>query len=229
MWASVSDIASKPQVLVICPPDDPLVRKLDPLRGLGNFQVSNEPSELLKLAPAAEIIFFAGMASGTANLSELWPHATSLRWIHSLGTGVEKTLFPALIESAIPLTNARGVFKRSLAEFAILGFLFHTKRVRRLIDNQRAHRWDDFTVRFADKKVMGIVGFGGIGRECALLAKGLGLSIHALQRSPKPQDPLIDRAFGAGRTPSNAPWPRCPGLRCALDRGDPSHDRGCGT
>ena len=45
----------------------------------------------------------------------------------------------------MPLTNARGVFKRSLAEFAVLGMLYFTKRVRRLVDSQRAHKWDDFS------------------------------------------------------------------------------------
>jgi phosphoglycerate dehydrogenase-like enzyme len=95
------------------------------------------------------------------------------------------------------LTNARGAFKRSLAEFAMLGILFHTKKVRRLIDNQREHRWDSFFVGFANRRVLGIVGYGAIGRECALLAKGLGLTIHALRRDPRKSadDPLIDRVF----------------------------------
>jgi phosphoglycerate dehydrogenase-like enzyme len=103
-----------------------------------------------------------------------------------------------LIESDVPVTNARGIFKRSLAEFALLGILFHTKKVRRLIENQRVKKWDDFTVSFANELVMGVVGYGEIGRECALLAKGMGLKIHALRRNPKKSadDPLLDRVFG---------------------------------
>jgi len=176
-----------------------VLRHLDPLREVTDVSISNDQSELETLAPAAEVILVTGLADAAVNLSQLWQHIRSLRWIHSLAAGVEKLLFPALAASDIPLTNARGVFKRSLAEFAVMGILFHTKKVRRLIDNQRAHRWDDFTVNFADRLVLGIVGYGEIGRECALLAKGLGLEIHALRRNPQkaPADTLIDRAFGS--------------------------------
>ena len=124
--------------------------------------------------------------------------ATALRWIHSTSAGVEKVLFAELVDSDIPVTNARGVYKRSLAEFAVLGILFHTKKLRRLIDRQRARRWDDFTVGFANERIMGVAGYGEIGRECALLAKGMGLKIHALRRNPakSAHDPLLDRIFG---------------------------------
>jgi phosphoglycerate dehydrogenase-like enzyme len=110
---------------------------------------------------------------------------------------VEKILFPELIESAVPMTNARGAFKRSLAEFAVLGMLFHFKRVRRLIDNQRRHAWDNFYVTLAIQRIMGVVGFGEIGRECALLAGALGLKIHAVRRTPEKSanDPILDRVF----------------------------------
>ena len=120
-----------------------------------------------------------------------------MRWVHSLSAGVEKMLFPALIESDVPVTNARGVFKRSLAEFAVLGILFHYKKVRRLIDNQRGHKWDNFNVGFANDRVMGVVGYGEIGRECAVLAKGIGLKIHAVRRNPERSagDPILERVF----------------------------------
>jgi len=138
------------------------MRKLEPLRASSEIFISNNQAELLLHAQQAEILLWTGLGTGSVSLPEVWDRARSLRWIHSLGTGVEKILFPALIDSHIPLTNARGVFKRSLAEFALLGILFHTKRVRRLIDSQRSHTWDSFKVQFADEKVLGIVGFGSI-------------------------------------------------------------------
>lgn len=188
----------KTNLLVVGPPGHPALRDLDPLRAVSDVSISNQQPELEALAPAAEVILITGLDDDAVNLPQVWQHIRSLRWIHSLNTGVEKLLFPALAASDIPLTNARGVFKRSLAEFAVLGILFHTKKVRRLIDNQRARMWDDFTVNFANRLVMGVVGYGEIGRECALLAKGLGLTIHALRRNPQKTsaDPLIERAFG---------------------------------
>src|ERR1700722_4180830 len=186
----------KTSILVISRPDHYALRGLEQLRGVSNIFISDDQAELEKRAPEAEVILVSG-ATG-AYLPKIWNHARSVRWIHSLAAGVDKLIFPELADSPIPLTNARGVFKRSLAEFAVLGILFHTKKVRRLIDNQRERKWDDFYVGFANGRVMGIVGYGEIGRECALLAKGLGLEIHALRRNPQKSaaDPAVDRAFG---------------------------------
>jgi phosphoglycerate dehydrogenase-like enzyme len=188
----------KPKLLVISPTDHYALRNLEPLRDLCELSISNDQTDIEKLAPQAEVILFCGLSGAAVDFPAVFRLAGSVRWIHSLAAGVEKVLFPELIASTVPVTNARGVFKRSLAEFAVLGILFHTKRVRRLIDNQRAKKWDDFTVGFANERVMGVVGYGEIGRECALLAKAMGLKIHALRRNPakSADDPLLDRVFG---------------------------------
>jgi phosphoglycerate dehydrogenase-like enzyme len=187
----------KTTLLVVCPPDHYALRSLDQLRGRAEVCISNDQAELEKFAPAAEVILFSGISATGIDFPKVWSLMRSVRWVHSLTAGVEKMLFPALIASPVPVTNARGVFKRSLAEFAVLGILFHTKKVRRLIENQRERRWDEFHVNFANRLVMGVLGYGEIGRECALLAKGLGLTVHALRRNlKKTSDPLIDRSFG---------------------------------
>jgi len=187
----------KPKLLVISPPDHYALRNLEPLRALSELAISNTQAEIETLAPDAEVILFCGLSGAAVDFTRVFHLANSVRWIHSLSAGVEKILFPELVASPVPVTNARGVFKRSLAEFAVLGILFHTKKVRRLIDNQRAKQWDDFTVGFANELVMGVVGYGEIGRECALLAKAIGLKIHALRRNPAKStaDPLLDRVF----------------------------------
>lgn len=183
-------------LLVIAPPDHRGLAFLEPLRALGEIFISNDQAELERLAPQADVILLTGL-SAPIDVPSLWRRAKSIRWIHSLSAGIEKLLFPELIESAVPLTNARGVFKRSLAEFAVLGILYHTKKVRRLINNQRDRRWDHFEVGWANQRVLGVVGYGEIGRECALLAKGLGLKIHAVRRNPRKstEDTLLDRLY----------------------------------
>jgi phosphoglycerate dehydrogenase-like enzyme len=189
---------NKTTLLVISRPDHYALRGLDQLRGLSRIYVSDDQAELEKLAAEAEVILVTGTTGASVNLPAVWKRARAVRWMHSMATGVDKLIFPELADSAIPLTNARGAFKRSLAEFAVMGILFHTKKVRRLIDNQRERKWDDFYVGFANQRVMGIVGYGEIGRECALLAKSLGLKIHALRRNPQKSaaDPVVDRMFG---------------------------------
>jgi phosphoglycerate dehydrogenase-like enzyme len=184
------------KVVVISAPDPRTARYLAPLAEVADISVSADPLELEALLPQAEVVVF-GLAHKPLDLAALWKHARTVRWLHSLSAGVEGTLFPALIRSSVPFTNARGVFKRSLAEFAVLGALFHFKKVRRLIENQRARQWLDLDVGLLRDRVMGIVGYGEIGRECALLGHALGMRIHALRRNPERSagDVIPERIF----------------------------------
>jgi phosphoglycerate dehydrogenase-like enzyme len=187
----------KINLLVIADKDHYALRKLAPLRDVSDIAISDDEAALQELVATAEVILIAGAAGKFVDLRRLWRHAKRVRWVHSLSAGVDGVLFPELIDSQVALTNARGVYKRALAEFAILGVLFHFKKLRRLIDSQRARRWDSFHVRRADERVMGIVGYGEVGRECALLAKGLGMKIHAVRRHPErsANDSVLDRIF----------------------------------
>ena len=189
----------KPKLLAVCAPDHYVLRNLQPIQDLADIRVSNDLLFLEREVADAEIILYSGLTGKSAPLQDIWPYAKKLRWVHSLSAGVEKILFPALIESSVVLTNARGVFKRSLAEFAVLGMLYFYKRVRRLVDNQRSHHWDDFSVDMLPGKIMGVVGYGEIGRECASLAKALGVKIFALRRRPEKsgKDSIADRVFPA--------------------------------
>ena len=188
----------KPNLLIVCPSDHYVLRNFAPFRDLANIYIGANVSELKEQAATADIILYTGLTGRSASLREIWPYAKKVRWVHSLSAGVEKLLFPELIESPVPVTNARGVFKRPLAEFAVLGMLYFYKHVRRLVESQRAHHWDDFLVEMLPGKIMGVVGYGEIGRECAMLAQPLGVKIHALRRNPQKstRDPIVDRVFG---------------------------------
>jgi phosphoglycerate dehydrogenase-like enzyme len=187
----------KPNVLVVSPPGHYVLRNLDQIRGESNVSVSNDAQTLSEFGPDAEIVLYTALTGTVVAFDQVWQNTPNVRWVHSLSAGVEKLLMPEVIESPVPVTNARGVFKRSLAEFVVLGMLYFYKRVRRLVENQRAHRWDDFLVDWTRGKIMGVVGYGEIGRECAKLAKAMGVKIYAMRRNPErsASDPIVDRMF----------------------------------
>lgn len=187
---------SKPNLLVVLPPGHYALRNLEPLRELANIHVGVEADTLARFAPGADVILYSGFVGGVP-FEPIWRQAQQVKWVHSLSAGVESALIPQFVNSSVPLTNARGVFAPSLAEFVILGMLYFYKRVRRLVENQRAHQWDDFLVDWLRGKTMGIVGYGEIGRECARLAKALGVKIYAMRRNPErsQNDPIVDRIF----------------------------------
>jgi phosphoglycerate dehydrogenase-like enzyme len=84
------------------------------------------------------------------------------------------------------LTNAKGAFNESLAEFVMLGVLYHTKKVEKFMRKKQERNFDKVVVGMASQKVMGIVGYGDIGVECARIAKkGFNMRIIGLKRDPK--------------------------------------------
>ncbi len=190
-----------PKLLVIAPPGLKALRNLDKIRDRADITVATTAESAYKDAPDAEIVLYAGLGGTAFPFGELWPHIRHVKWVHSLSAGIEKLLVPEFVESPIPLTNARGVYKRSLADFAILGILYFYKEVRRMVESQRKHKWDDFMTEWLPDKVLGVVGYGEIGRECARLAKALGLKIYATRRKPElsKDDPILDRTFATSQ------------------------------
>jgi len=96
--------------------------------------------------------------------------------------GLETLLFPALVQSPVTLTNGRGVFARSLAEFALTGMLWFAKDVKRLRRQQRAARWEKYTVDELHGASLGIIGHGSIGRATSALAAAFGMTVHGIGR-----------------------------------------------
>ena len=182
-------------VLVITNPTAGYLRLLDRLSEPVKIYTGNDPDFLAEHAPDADVILVGALKHDL--LRTIFPLAKRLRWVHAMWAGIEKILFPELIESPVPLTNGRGVFKNGLAEFSIASILFFAKDLRRLIRSQEAGCWEQFEVLEARKQVLGIIGFGGIGRETARLARALGMQVHATRRhaSESSGDPDVDRIF----------------------------------
>jgi phosphoglycerate dehydrogenase-like enzyme len=115
-------------------------------------------------------------------LRRIFLAAPQLKWVHSRHAGLDGTLFPELIESPIPVTNGSGVFSPSLGEFALLAMLYFAKDVPRLRRQQAAGQWKAFDMHPIERKTVGIVGYGDIGREVGLRAKAMGMRVLALKR-----------------------------------------------
>ena len=184
------------KVVIASVPDAQKTRYLAPLADVADISTSADPAELKVLLPAAEVLVI-GLLHEERVLAAVWEYARNVRWVQSLSAGVEGILIPELVRSNVVLTNARGVFKRPLAEFALLGMLLHFKKVRRLIEQQRTRQWLGVDVEMLRDKVMGVVGYGEIGRECAVLGHALGMRIHALRKNSNRSsgDLIVERVF----------------------------------
>jgi phosphoglycerate dehydrogenase-like enzyme len=185
-------------VWVLAKASDPTLAVLDPTPPGVRF-VIGETVEAFRGAPAADAIFVCSM--GRKLVEPVLELAPKLRWIHSRSAGVEYLMFPAVMESAAPLTNARGVFSASLGEFVMAAVLFFAKDFPRMRRSQAARTWDPFDVDWAQGRTMGIVGYGDIGRASAQRARAFGMRVLALRRNLEAarQDPLVDEAIPLDR------------------------------
>ena len=179
-------------ILVLGDPQWPFLKILDRLPADVDVVIRGTPEQCIAEAPRADIVLSCSFDHGLFHAA--LPYAAKARWIHSLSAGVEGMMSPALIAHPAPLTNARGAFRRSLAEFAIAGAMYFAKEFPRLLRQQREKAWDNgFTPRELNGATMGIVGYGEIGRACAERAAAFGMKILALRRRPE-----------AGRTGSDS-------------------------
>jgi phosphoglycerate dehydrogenase-like enzyme len=171
------------EIVVLGRPDDVRVQMLSRLPKDVRITAGTKPEQLLEAAASAEIILCVDAKRDF--LEPVFKAAKRVRWVHSNWSGVDQLLFPALVESPVPLTNARDMFSGALAEFAILGMLYFAKRVPRMLADQAANRWAPFDMDRLEEAAAGIVGYGGIGRAVASRARALGMKVLAVRRHPE--------------------------------------------
>ncbi len=183
------------KLLVISNPNAQHLSVLQELPGSTTITVGLAPEAFEKAASEADVLL-NGMAIKDT-LQAIWPQCKKVRWVHSLSAGVENVLFPALIESPVPLTNARGVFKRSLAEFVLTSILYFAKDIPRMNRNKAAGKWEPFTVEEAYGATVGIIGYGEIGRAAAEKCHAMGMRVVATRRRGhlSNNDPMLDKTF----------------------------------
>ena len=200
-------------VLVLSDPHDPYLPMLEVLRDRCRLVIGDRPEDFAEHAPSAQALL--NWAGKRPLLEQVFGMAPRLEWIHSRNAGLDSMLFPALVNSPVPLTNGRGVFSQSLGEFVILGMLFFAKDVRRLLRSQAAAQWDPFIVAELRGQTMGIVGYGDIGRAAAQRARAMGMRVLAVRRQPEKSenDPLIDQVYGLDEMA--AMLPECDYVVCA--------------
>jgi phosphoglycerate dehydrogenase-like enzyme len=184
-------------IWVLARPDDASLRVLDE-SGPGVRYVFGAAAADFAAQPPPDAILVCSM--GRAALEPVWAIAPGTPWVHSRAAGLDSLLFPALVDSAAVLTNGRGVFSISLAEFVIGALLYFARDFPRLVRNQRRGAWEVFEPLDLAGRTLGIVGYGDIGRAIAERAHRLGMKVLALRRRTtlSAPDPWVDETLPAG-------------------------------
>jgi phosphoglycerate dehydrogenase-like enzyme len=118
---------------------------------------------------------------------ELARRAPRLKWIHSIGAGVEHMLPLDWVPRTVTLTNNRGVHGERATEYIAAAVLLLNNRIPEMIGHQREARWVPSYSTSIKGKTLLIVGVGSIGGDAAEWATGFGLDVIGIRRSGKPR------------------------------------------
>ncbi|MDT5064447.1 MAG: hypothetical protein QOK02_602 [Mycobacterium sp.] len=152
-----------PRVLVLAEPDPDVAAP--PVHLIPNdvevVQVGSAPTDE-ELAGASVLYIWDHRF---ADLAPLLRRTDELRWVHAASVGVNRLICPELASTT--LTNSRGVFDTSIAEWVLAAVLAHVKGLSATWALQRERTWGYRTTgRLAGTRAA-VVGTGSIGRAIA--------------------------------------------------------------
>ena len=119
-----------------------------------------------------------------------------LRMIHSEGVGYQGIDLQAAAERGIYVCNCKGMNSSAVAEHEIMLMLSCLRSIvcgnRDVLAGRQIHRKEKYMLEGSLREladcVIGIVGFGDIGRECARLASAFGAECVYYNRSAAPEE-----------------------------------------
>lgn len=161
-----------------------------------------------KLAEAQGLLWIptAGAPSAAPSdvLNTLWPLLPKVSWVHSFAAGVDglkpfidQSVKPAVEKGTVAMSNGRGAFSSSLAEYSLAAMLHFNKQLKRCEANRVGRVWNNFVMDVMEDKTVGLVGYGSIGQSCGRAAKGaFGCRVLALRRKAGASEGPADEIFG---------------------------------
>src|SRR6267142_5815786 len=182
-------------ILALADPAEPQLAMLMQLVGVKT--VAGDSVKAFEHAAADASVLF-NWSGSLALFRKVFGICPNLRWVHSRSVGLERTLFPELMDSPVPLTNGSGVFSASLGEFALAGILYFAKDFRRMVRNQQAGEWEAFDVLPITGQNVGIIGYGDIGRAIAARVRAMGMRVFAVKRNASSlpgADPMVEQIY----------------------------------
>ena len=158
--------------------------------------IAKSAAEAIDVVEAVEVIL--GVITPA-----MFARARKLCWVHAITSGADAYLFPEMVTSEVMLTGDKGLVGTHLADHTFALLLSLTRRLARAVQdaphswkNRVAYRAEEFELEGC---TMGIVGFGGTGRQIARRAKAFGMKCIAVDCDPVPASDEVPQVWGSDR------------------------------
>lgn len=199
-------IIKEARILALCDPEDsnnaPLYKGPLPegskLLAIGSSLADFDHDSIAQEEPN---VIFVSHPTAREPLVQLLDRFPSVEWVHSRAAGIDFITSPGLAASTVLLTNAKGMFSSTLAEYCMMACSYFAKDLPRLLRQKDAGNWEQYPILELRGATLGIVGFGDIGRSSAKLAKAYGMRVVGMRRNPKMSvyDPYCDEMYGVDK------------------------------
>ena len=145
--------------------------------------IARVTDELLAAVADARVYMGYGIPNEVLEAGE------ALEWVHSGAAGVASSLGPAMMSRPVLFTNSAGIHAVPMAETVMAMILYFARGLDVAVRAQREGRWGapeywaaDAPVTEVGASTVGVIGYGGIGREVARRAAAMGSRVMAVRR-----------------------------------------------
>lgn len=165
--------------------DQPVISVLhgdDPPPDLDHARLVTDTDCLAQALPGTEVLLVWDFLSDAVR--DAWPGSdtTALRWVHTASAGVDRLLFPGLLDSDVVLTNSRGVFDAPMAEYVLGLVLAMAKDLPGTLAAQARHDWHHRETHGVAGTRAVVVGGGPIGHAVARMLGAVGIAVDLVGR-----------------------------------------------
>ena len=173
------------------------------LEHLGKIQAVSEEMEIVVPQSAKETQAEIGDTEVVFGdfTREMFEAARQLKWVQSIGSGIDGVLFDEFVESDVILTSAKGTVGTHLADHAWALLLALTRGIHTALIEKtwevrmpiRARSWE------LAGMTLGVFGLGGTGVEVARRAQGFGMRTLALDTEEVKKPPFVEEVWAPDR------------------------------
>jgi phosphoglycerate dehydrogenase-like enzyme len=111
--------------------------------------------------------------------------AAELKWIQTLGSGVDNLIDLPSLRKDVIVTNVHGIHGAPVSEAALAAMFALSRDLPRFTRNQDRHHWGRWPARLLDGKTVGIFGIGVIAEALAPKCKALGMRVTGISSGPR--------------------------------------------
>jgi phosphoglycerate dehydrogenase-like enzyme len=132
------------------------------------------------IAHAEALITFTPMMT-----PKVLEQAPKLKWIQTLGTGVDNLIDQPTLRKDVIVTNVRGIHGPPVSEAALASMLALARNLPGAVRGQDAREWRRWPAQLLHNKTVGIFGVGLIAETLAPMCKAFGMRVVGVSSSPR--------------------------------------------